>query len=313
LGIHKLGGGEGWNYLSLDNDSRRLFVTRSTHVMVVDADTGKQVGDIPNTPGVYDIALAPDLMRGFTSNGNDNTVTIFDLKTLEPVGKVEVGEQPGAILYEPATKRLFTFSRKSQDATVIDAAKGTVTATLRLPGKPGYAVSNGRGKVFVNLQDTGELLVLDAEELKTGSRWALAPCQTPAGLSIDVANQRLFVGCGNKLMAIVDAGSGKLITTIPVGQGADATVYDPKTRTVFAACADGTMTVVRANSPTQYSILQVVATMQGARTLALDPKTHRLFLPRGQLGAPPGPDTGARMAPVVVPDSFGLLVIGRSF
>src|SRR5438034_10731089 len=210
---YKLGGDGGWDYLTFDSNSRRLFISRATHVMVIDADSGKSVGDIPDTPGVHGIALAPDLGRGFISNGREGTVTIFDLKSLKSLGKIKVGDNPDAILFDPATKRVFTFNGNSHDSTAIDAARGTVVGTIKLDGKPEFAVSDGKGEVFVNLEDKSQLLAVDAKKLTVKSRWPLAPCEGPSGLSLDNKHRRLFSGC-EKLMAIVDADSGKVVSTL---------------------------------------------------------------------------------------------------
>src|SRR5437870_1197764 len=201
---YKLGGDGGWDYLTFDGSSRRLFISRATHVMVIDADSGRSLGDIPDTPGVHGIALAPDLGRGFISNGREGTVTIFDLKTFKTLSKVKVGQNPDAILYDPASQRVFTFNGRSSDSTAIDAAKGTVVGTIKLEGKPEFAVSDGKGELFVNIEDKNQLDALDSNKLEVKARWPLAPCEGPSGLSLDRANRRLFSGC-EKLMAIVDA------------------------------------------------------------------------------------------------------------
>src|SRR6202521_1461132 len=212
IATYKLGGDGGWDYLTLDAAARRLYISRATHVMVVDADSGKSVGDIADTPGVHGIALAPELGRGFTSNGRENTVSIFDLKTLATSSKVKVGENPDAILYDPATKRVFTFNGRSQDSTAIDAASGKVLGTIKVDGKPEFAVSDAKGEIFVNIEDKSELMALDPNKLEVKARWLLAPCEEPSGLAIDRKHRRLFSGCSNKLMAIVDADSGKLVS-----------------------------------------------------------------------------------------------------
>ena len=305
----KLGGDGGWDYLTFDTTSRRLFISRATHVMVIDADSGKSLGDIPDTPGVHGIALAPDLKRGFISNGREGTVTIFNLKAL---GKVKVGDNPDAILFDPATKRVFTFNGHSGDASAIDAAKGTIVGTIKLDGKPEFAVSDGKGEIFVNLEDKSQLLALDPNKLEVKSRWPLAPCQEPSGLAIDGKNRRLFSACDNKMMAIVDADSGKLITTVPIGEGVDAAAYDPETSLAFASCGEGVLTVVREESPNNFSVAENVPTQEGARTMALDPTTHQIFTVTAKFGAPPAP-TPEQPHPrhTILPDSFVVLVLGK--
>ena len=309
---YKLGGEGGWDYLKLDPDSRRLYISHSTHVIVIDADSGKSVGDIPDTPGVHGIALAPELGRGFTSNGREGMVTIFDLTTLKPISKVKVGENPDAILFDPATKRVFTFNGKSNDSTAIDGATGKVVGTISLGGKPEFAVSTGTGELFVNLEDKSELLSLDPKDLKVKSRWPLAPCQEPSGLALDAKNRRLFAGCDNKMMAVVNADTGKVITTLPIGDGVDANAFDPETGFAFASCGEGVLTVAHEDSPDKFSVVQNVPTEKGARTMALDPKTHDVFLVTAKFGTPPAPTQDQpHPRPPILPDSFVVLVVGK--
>ncbi|PYX15050.1 MAG: YVTN family beta-propeller domain-containing protein [Acidobacteria bacterium] len=301
---YKLGGDGGWDYLTFDGSSRRLFISRATHVMVIDADSGRSLGDIPDTPGVHGIALAPDLGRGFISNGREGTVTIFDLKSLKSLGKVKVGDNPDAILFDPATNRVFTFNGHSNDSTAIDAAKGAVVGTIKLDGKPEFAVSDGKGEIFVNLEDKSQLLALDPNKLAVKSRWPLAPCYGK--------NRRLFSACDNKMMAIVDADSGKLITTVPIGEGVDAAAFDPETNLAFASCGEGVLIVVREDSPNKFSVAENVPTREGARTMALDPKTHQVFVVTAKFGPPPAP-TPEQPHPrhTILPDSFVVLVLGK--
>ena len=209
---YKIGGEGGWDYLTADAAARRLYISRATHVIVLDLDSGKAIGEIADTPGVHGIALVPELGRGFVSNGREGTVSIFDLKTLATSNKVKVGENPDAILYDPATKRVFTFNGRSQDATAIDAAKGTVLGTIKLDGKPEFAASDGKGEIFVNIEDKSELVAIDPNKLEVKSRWPLAPCESPTGLSMDRTNRRLFVGCDNRMMAVVNANTGKAVS-----------------------------------------------------------------------------------------------------
>lgn len=309
---YKLGGEGGWDYLTLDPDARRLYISRATHVIVLDVDSGKTVGDITDTPGVHGIALAPGLGRGFTSNGREGTVSIFDLKTLKTLNKVKVGDNPDAILYDPATKRVFTFNGKSSDATAIDAEKGAVVSTIKLEGKPEFAVTDDKGGVFVNLEDKSQLLALDPDKLTVKSRWPLAPCEEPSGLAIDRKNRRLFAGCDNKVMAIVDADSGKVITTLPIGGGVDATAYDDETKLAFASCGEGVLTVVREESPDKFSVAENAKTEPRARTMALDPKTHQVYLVTAKFGPAPAPTADQpHPRPPVLPDSFVVLVMGK--
>lgn len=309
---YKLGGDGGWDYLTLDSSSRRLYISRATHVIVIDADSGKPVGDIPDTPGVHGIALAPELGRGFVSNGREGTVTIFDIQTLKPISKVKVGDNPDAILYDPATKRVFTFNGRSQDSTAIDAAKGTVLGTIKLQGKPEFAVSDGKGEIFVNIEDKSQLDAIDPAKLEVKSRWPLAPCQEPSGLSMDRKNRRLFAGCDNKMMAVVDADSGKVLATPAIGDGVDATAFDEGTSLAFASCGEGVLTVVREESPSKFTVAENVKTQEGARTLALDEKTHQVFVVTAKFGPPPAP-TPENPHPrhAILPDSFVVLVLDK--
>ncbi len=298
----KLGGDGGWDYLTVDGDGRRLFIARATRVMVVDADSGKSLGEIPDTPGVHGIALVPEFGRGFISDGGEDMVTIFDLKTLKPLNKVKVGTRPDAIIYDPFTKRVFTLNARSKDTTALDASKGEVAGTLALGGKPEFAASDEKGTMFVNIEDTSELVAFDPQKLVVKSRWKLVGCEEPTGLAIDRKNRRLFAGCGgNKKMAIVDADSGKVIAMPDIGDGCDATAFDPDQKLAFASAGDGTITVIREDSPDKFSVAETVKTQERARTMALDPKTHNLFT------------VTAKVAPErkVEPDTFVVLVVGK--
>jgi DNA-binding beta-propeller fold protein YncE len=312
VNTYKLGGEGGWDYLTLDANARRLYISRATHVMVVDPDSGKVVGDVADTPGVHGIALATDLDRGFTSNGRENTVSIFDLKTLATSSKVKVGQNPDAIIFDPATKRVFTFNGKSNDSTVLDAEKGTVLGTIKLDGKPEFAASDGKGAIFVNLEDKSEIEAIDANKMEVKAKWPLAPCTEPSGLALDRKNRRLFSGCDNKMMAIVNADSGKVVATLPIGEGVDATAFDDETGIAFASCGEGVLTVVHEESPDKFILAENVPTQQGARTMALDTKTHNVFVVSAKFGPPPAPTAdNPRPRRSIVPDSFVVLVIGK--
>jgi DNA-binding beta-propeller fold protein YncE len=312
VNTYKVGGEDGWDYLTADSSARRLYISRATHVIVLDLDSGKSVGDIADTPGVHGIAIAPELGRGFTSNGRENTVSIFDLKTLATSSKVKVGENPDAILYDPATKRVFTFNGRSQDSTAIDATNGTVLGTIKLDGKPEFAASDGKGGVWVNIEDKSELVAIDPNKLEVKSKWALAPCKEPSGLSLDKKNRRLFVGCDNKMMAVVDADSGKVLATPAIGDGVDATTFDDETGLAFASCGEGVLSVIHEDSPDKFSVAENVPTQSGARTLALDSKTHNVFVVTAKFGPPPAA-TADNPHPrrSIVPDSFVVLVVGK--
>jgi DNA-binding beta-propeller fold protein YncE len=298
----KLGGDGGWDYLTVDGDGRRLFIARATRVMVVDADSGKVLTEIPDTPGVHGVALAPEFGRGFISDGGEDMVTIFDLKTLKPLNKVKVGTRPDAIIYDPFTKRVFTFNARSKDTTAVDAAKGEVVGKVDLGGKPEFAASDEKGTIFVNIEDTSELVAFDPQKLTVKSRWKMADCEEPTGLAMDRKSRRLFAGCGgSKKMAIVDADSGKMIAMPAIGDGCDATAFDPDQKLAFASAGDGTITVIREDSPDKFSIAETVKTQDRARTMALDPKTHNLFT------------VTAKVLPErkVEPDTFVVLVVEK--
>jgi DNA-binding beta-propeller fold protein YncE len=310
---YKVGGEGGWDYLTVDASARRFYISRGTHVIVLDADSGKNVGDIPDTPGVHGIALAAELGKGFVSNGREGTVTVFDIKTLAPIGsKIKVGENPDAILYEPATKRVFTFNGRSQDSTAIDAASGKVLGTIKLDGKPEFAASDAKGEVFVNIEDKSELTVIDPNKLEVKAKWPLAPCTEPSGLAIDRNNRRLFVGCDNKMMAVVDADSGKVLATPAIGESVDATAYDDETGLAFASCGEGVLTVVKEDSPQKFSVVENVKTEPGARTMALDTKTHNVFTVTAKFGPPPAA-TADNPHPrrTILPDTFEVLVLAK--
>lgn len=310
---YKIGGEGWWDYLTIEPASRHLFISRGTHVMVIDADSGKVLGDIPDTRGVHGIALDPDNGRAFTSNGREGTVTIFDLNTFKTIDKVkDVGTNPDAILFDPATKRIFTFNGGSHDTTALDAASGKVLGKIPLGGKPEFGVSTGEGEIFVNIEDKSELVVFDPKDLKVKSRWPLAPCESPSGLAMDFKNRRLFAGCENKMMAVINADTGKVITTLPIGQGVDANRFDPDTQLAYASCGDGSLTVAHEDSPDKFSVVQSVATARGARTMTLDPKTHQIYLVTTKFGPPPAATAdNPRPRPTMLPDSFVVLVVGK--
>jgi DNA-binding beta-propeller fold protein YncE len=295
-------GDGGFDYLTVDNGGRRLYVSHGTQVEVLDADSGDIVGKIPDTKGVHGIAIASDLGRGFTSNGQTSTVTIFDLKTLAPVGEVKTGQKPDAIIYDPATRRIFAFNGDGKSATVIEAANGKVAGTIKLDGAPEFAAADGGGHVFVNLEDKSMTLKLNSRDLTVEQRWPLAPCEEPSAMDMDQKSRRLFIGCGNKMMAVVNADTGKVVTTLPIGDHVDAAAFDPGTGLAFFSNGDGTLNVFHEDSADKYSAVETVKTQAGAKTLALDPKTHKVFLSAAQRKGARGP---------VVPGSFTILVVGQ--
>jgi DNA-binding beta-propeller fold protein YncE len=308
-----IGGEGGWDYLTVDTTAHRLYVSHATRVEVIDTQNNTVVGAIPDTPGVHGIALAPEFGRGFTSNGRAGTVTVFDLKTLAVITTVKVtGDKPDAITYEPTSRRIFTFNGDSANATAIDAASAQVVGTIPLGGKPEFAVADGKGRIYVNLEDTAMLVAFDARTLEVKGRWPLAPCETPTGLGIDRAHRRLFVGCRSKVMAVVDGDSGRVIATLPIGGGVDGIAFDPATALAFASNGEGTVTVVREDSPEKFTLVGNVPTKPGAKTIALDGATHRLYLSTAQYGPPPLPTAeNPKPRPSVLPGTFEILVLER--
>ncbi len=303
-----LGGKGGWDYLTFDSSTQHLYVTHADRTLILDTQTATIVGEIPGV-GVHGVAIATDLKRGFVTNGRGGTATIFDLGTLKPLTQVPTGSDPDAILYEPSTHRVFTFNGKSKDATIFDGASGKVLSTLPLGGKPEFAVTDAQGHIYVNIEDTSELVTLDAQELKVTDRHSLAPCTEPTGLALDVVHQRLFAVCSNKIMAVVNAQTGKVITTLTTGAGTDAVAYDPNLALVYSSNGEGTLTVIHADTPDQYRVVENVRTQKGARTLALDPKTHRIYLATAQFDPRPLPTPEQpNPRPSIVEGSFELLV-----
>jgi len=280
-------------------------------VVVVDVDTEKVVGDIPDTTGVHGIAIAPKLNHGYTSNGRANNVTVFDLKTLKTLSQIPAGKNPDAILYEPVSNHLFTFNGSSKDATAIDAATEKVIATIPLGGKPEFAVDDGKGNIYVNIEDTHEMAVIDAKTPAVTKRYVLEGCEDPSGLAIDVAHRRLFSVCANKVMVISDSDTGKVIATVPIGEGADGAAFDAGRGLAFSSNGEGTLTVVKENKG-KYEVVENAATQRGARTMTVDLKTHKLYLPTAAYGPAPAPTTQQpKPRAPILPDSFTLLVAGQ--
>jgi DNA-binding beta-propeller fold protein YncE len=309
-----VGGEGGWDYANVEG--HRLYVSHGNKLVIVDVDRDTVVGEIPNTMGIHGEAIATDIGRGFTSNGRDTTVTIFDLATLAVIGTVKVtGANPDAIHYDAFSKRIFTFNGRGLNATAIDAASGTVLGTIPLGGKPEFAQTDGTGLLYVNIEtDTGQIVVIDTKALKEVKRYWLPGCETPTGLALDRKNRRLFSVCGNKVMVVSDPRSGKIVATQPIGPGVDAAAYDAETKLVFGSNGgDGTLTVIRQDGPDTYTVLGNAATQRGSRTMALDPGTHRVYLASVEYGPTPAPtEPGGRpgRAPMI-PGSFAILVLEK--
>jgi len=303
----KIGGDGGWDYLTMDSAARRLYVSHNTHVAVVDPDAGKVVGDIPDTPGVHGIAIAPELNRGFTSNGRGNNVTIFDLKTLKAISQSPTGENPDSIRYEPKSGRVFTFNGRSNNSTAIDAKTGMVAGTIALGGKPEFSVADDRGHVYVNIEDTSEVVEIDAAKASVSKRYSLKPCDGPSGLAIDVKKRRLFSVCGNRMMAVSDPDAGKVIATPATGPGTDGAGFDPGTGYAFSSNGgDGTLTILKEVNG-KWEVQENVATQRGARTMTVDEKTHNVYLSVAE----PQPAAAGQRGRGFLPDSFKVLVIGN--
>ena len=273
-----------WDYLTVDEAARRLYVSHGTQVEVIDIDSLSVVGSIPKTMGVHGIAIAPEQGRGFISDGQTSTVTVFDLKTLKPLTEVPSGQKPDAIIYDPATQRVFAFNGGSNNATAINAGTATVAGTVDLGGGPEFAAADGNGYVFNNLEDESLVLKINSRDLKVEQRWPTSPCSSPSSMAMDRANRRLFVGCRSKVMAVLNADTGKVITTLPIGEHVDATAFDQESKLIFNSNGEGTISVIHEDSPDKYTAVETVKTAPRAKTMALDPKTHRLFLSTAENG-----------------------------
>jgi len=308
----QVGGESGWDYLTVDGAAKRLYVSHATHVVVVDLAAGKVAGDIPGTSGVHGIALAPELGRGFISCGRADTVVVFDLKTLEVLDRVPAGSNPDAILYDPASSRVFAFNGRSHNATVIEAATGKVAGTIELDGKPEFARADGSGKVYVNIEDKSEVAEIDSRTLAVTRRFPLAPGEEPSGMGFDIKHHRIYSGCGNKVMTVLDTETGKVIATVPIGEDCGGAGFDPGTGLAFASCGDGTLAVVQETSPGKFEVVETVTTQSESRTMTVDPTTHIVYAPAAEYTQPPAKATaGLRHRRTVIADSFSILVIGK--
>jgi DNA-binding beta-propeller fold protein YncE len=305
---YALGGDGGWDYIVPDPPNHRLFIARQTRVMVVDEDTGKLLGEIKGIRGAHGAAVVPSVGRGFATSGSDQSVVIFDLKTFQVLGKIPAAEDADAIIYDAASGRVFTFNGDAHSSTVIDPRNGTRIKNLALGGKPEYGASAGDGKVYANLTDTNEVVEIDAAAASVTRRWSTEPCRQPVAMAIDPAHHRVFSACRSGVMAVSDYQAGKVVSTVPIGMGADGAGFDLESANAFASNADGTLTVVHQDTPDRYHVLETVQTPQGARNMGLDPVTHRVFVVSAAFGPPP---PGGRGRGQVLPNSFTLLVIER--
>jgi YVTN family beta-propeller protein len=308
---YPVGGTGGWDFLSVDEKRHRLYVSRGDHVQILDTASGKVVGDLPGTAGVHGIAIADDLGLGFTSNGRSDSVTVFDLNTFAVVDTVKVsGSNPDAILYEPYSRRIFTFNGRSANVTAIDATTRRVIGSVAVSGKPEVAVADGRGRVFVNIEDKNSISVIDATALTVSKYWSLGSCDGPTGLAIDRKRGRLFSVCHNRKMIVVDGSSGNVIKELPIGAEVDGAEFDAELNLAFSSNGDGTLTVVKSGESGQVAVIDTVSTQKSARTIALDSTTHRLYLAAASFAPPPSPTPEQpKPRPVMVPDSFVILVL----
>ncbi len=311
-----IGGEGGWDYLSVDAASHRLYVTHATKVVVIDTAKDEVVGEIADTPGVHGFVFAPELGRGFSSNGRENKASIVDLKTLQTLAKVDTGQNPDAILYEPGRREVYTFDGRGQSATVFDAATGKPVATIPVGGKPEFAQADpAAGRVYANIEDKNEVIAIDTKTHQIVNHWPIAPGEEATGMAIDLAHHRLVIGCSNERMIIMDSTNGKVVANIDAGKGIDATSFDPGTQLAFASAgSSGTVTIVHEDAPDKFTVVQTLATERSARTMTLDPATHKIYLASAQFEAPvtPPPAGGGRQRPKMIPGSFKVLVYGMN-
>ena len=308
-----VGGEGGWDYLSVDEAGRRLYVSHATKVVVIDVDKDTVVGEIANTPGIHGVAVAHDLGKAFTSNGQENKSSMVDLKSLETLSRIETGKNPDGMLYEPGQKEVYMFNGRGESATVIDAKTGKVVATITLGGKPEFGTADPKaGRVYDNLEDKSEVVAIDTKKHEVAARWPVAPGEEPSGMAIDAAHHRIFCGCGNEKMIMLDTESGKVVADVAIGRGVDANAFDPGTQLAFASCGDGTVTIAHEDSPGKLTVVQTLKTEPRARTMTIDPKTHKIYLASAKFGELPAGsgEKGGRKRPPMVPNSFKVLVYG---
>ncbi len=308
-----IGGEGGWDYLSIDEKARKLYVTHASKIVVVDLTQDKVVGEIADTPGVHGFAIAPDLGRGFSSNGAESRVSVVDLKTFKTIAKVETGENPDAILDDSTYSEVYAFNGRGKSATVINAKSHNVIATVPLSGKPEFAAADGLGeRVFCNNEDKNEVAVIDMKTHAVTATWPLSPGEEPTGMAFDAVHHRLFVGCHNKLMTMLDSDTGKVVAKAPIGAGVDACAFDDAKQLAFASCGDGTVTIAKEEALDKLTVVQTLTTEPGARTMALDPGTHRIYTCTAKIAPDtgPSPSPGEHRRPNYVPGTFHVLVYG---
>ena len=305
-----IGGEGGWDILTIDPTASRLYLSHSTKVVVVDLSRNAVSGEIADTPGVHAFVAVPEVKRGFSSNGKESTSSVVDLTTLKTISKIDTGSNPDAIVYEPRHGEVYVFNHTGSSVTVINAKTGSVSATIPLGGTPEFAaVDENAGRIYCNIEDKNEVAVIDADKHEVVAHWSLTPGEGPSGIALDTRHHRLFSGCHNKMMTMLDTENGKLVATVPIGAGVDGCAFDDSMQLAFASCGDGTTTIAQEEEPNKLSVVQTLKTEQGARTMALDPRTHRIYLPTAQFEPAPSPSPGASAGrPRIVPNTLKLLV-----
>jgi YVTN family beta-propeller protein len=307
-----IGGEGGWDILTIDSAASRLYLSHATKVVVVDLNINSVTGEIADTPGVHAFVAVPEVHRGFSSNGKESKSSVVDLTTLKTTSKIETGSNPDAVVYEPRHGEVYIFNHTGNSVTVVNSKTAIVSATIPLGGTPEFAaVDQAAGRVYCNIEDKSEIAVIDADTHKVVARWSLSPGEGPSGIALDATHRRLFSGCHNKMMVMLDTESGKVVGSVPIGSGVDGCAFDDATQFVFASCGDGITTIAREQAPNKLTVVQSLKTERGARTIALDPQTHRIYLPSAQFQPPPLSSPGASPArPSVVPNTLKLLVYG---
>jgi YVTN family beta-propeller protein len=308
----QIGGEGGWDILTIDSTASHLYLSHATKVVVVDLKGNTIAGEISDTPGVHGFVAVPEFERGFSSNGKENKSSVVELKTLKTILKIDTGESPDAIVYEPRHHEVYVFNHRGNSVTVIDPKASKVVATIQLDGNPEFAaVDEAAGRVYCNMEDKSEVAVIDTTKHEVVANWSLAPGEEPSGIALDASHHRLFSGCHNKMMTMLDTETGKVVSSVPIGAGTDGCAFDDATQLAFASCGDGTTTIAKEETPDKLTVVQTLKTERGARTMAIDPKTHRIYLPTAQFQPAPLPSPGASPArPTIVPNTLKLLVYG---
>src|SRR6266404_2315586 len=307
-----IGGEGGWDILTIDSAASRLYLSHATKVVVVDLNKNAVVGEVADTPGVHGFVAVPEFQRGFSSNGKENKSSVVDLTTLKTISKIDTGESPDAIVYEPRHHEVYVFNHRGNSVTVIDAKETSVVATIPLGGSPEFAdVDPAAGRVYCNIEDKSEVVAIDTAKHEVVAHWSIAPGEEPSGIALDAAHHRVFCGCHNKMMTTLDTETGKVVTTVPICSGTDGATFDDAMQLAFASCGDGTTTIAKEESPDKLTVVQTLKTERGARTMALNRTTHRIYLPTAQFQPPPSPSPGQSPArPTIVPNTLKLLVYG---